>query len=298
MDLKPALSITFGECVETHAGMQQTGHIRDVGYTVQELRDINNKYKDCCELIMLSNYLPVQHRNGNEAAVLVIRNGLQLFGIDKNKLYQEQINLNPDTKAYMRGKVVNKQARYNLCYADFYQQADYESGKGTIIDFKQVSELNKLRSNLSTILGYKSKELNAELNVYYDINKCGIGFHGDTERKIVICVRLGSNNPLQYQWFIRSRPICKCGLPINAEDKYDTCKCFKPVMERVNLELNDGDMYIMSDKAVGFDWKRSSIYTLRHAAGCNKYLQTKYDKDGQVAIVNGKRINLNLKFKS
>lgn len=26
-------------------------------------------------------------------------------------------------------------------------------------------------------------------------------------------------------------------------------------------------MYVMSEKAVGTDWKRSSIYTLRHAAG-------------------------------
>ena len=28
---------------------------------------------------------------------------------------------------------------------------------------------------------------------------------------------------------------------------------------------------MMSEKAVGYDWKRSSIYTLRHAAGTSKY---------------------------
>lgn len=31
-------------------------------------------------------------------------------------------------------------------------------------------------------------------------------------------------------------------------------------------------MYFMSDKAVGTDWKRSSIYTLRHAAANNTKL--------------------------
>ena len=36
--------------------------------------------------------------------------------------------------------------------------------------------------------------------------------------------------------------------------------------------LNTGDIYIMSEKAVGSDWRKSSMYTLRHAAGCNKYL--------------------------
>lgn len=28
----------------------------------------------------------------------------------------------------------------------------------------------------------------------------------------------------------------------------------------------------MSDKAVGFDWKKKNIPTLRHAAGSKKYL--------------------------
>jgi len=39
--------------------------------------------------------------------------------------------------------------------------------------------------------------------------------------------------------------------------------------------LNDGDMYIMSDKAVGFDWKKRNTKTLRHAAGCAKFLEIK-----------------------
>jgi hypothetical protein len=41
----------------------------------------------------------------------------------------------------------------------------------------------------------------------------------------------------------------------------------KPVGNKLELMLNDGDLYIMSEKAVGFDWKRSSQYTLRNAAG-------------------------------
>jgi len=34
--------------------------------------------------------------------------------------------------------------------------------------------------------------------------------------------------------------------------------------------LDDGDVYFMSEKAVGYDWKHSSIYSLRHAAGNEK----------------------------
>ena len=40
----------------------------------------------------------------------------------------------------------------------------------------------------------------------------------------------------------------------------------KSVGETLKLTLNNGDMYIMSEKAVGNDWKKRSIYTLRHSA--------------------------------
>ncbi len=33
-------------------------------------------------------------------------------------------------KAFMRGRVVNKKARWNNCYADFDQQPDYENRRG------------------------------------------------------------------------------------------------------------------------------------------------------------------------
>ena len=41
-------------------------------------------------------------------------------------------------------------------------------------------------------------------------------------------------------------------------------------------KLNHGDIYIMSEKAVGTDWKKNSILSVRHAAGCDKYLKSKY----------------------
>ena len=45
--------------------------------------------------------------------------------------------------------------------------------------------------------------------------------------------------------------------------------------EVINIGLNDGDVYIMSEKAVGADWKLRSKYTIRHAAGAKKYLSLK-----------------------
>ena len=53
-------------------------------------------------------------------------------------------DLNWDKKAFMKGRVVNKLARYNLCFADFKQEPDYDEGKGRVYDFKDLKELQKI----------------------------------------------------------------------------------------------------------------------------------------------------------
>ena len=97
----------------------------------------------------------------------------------------------------------------------------------------------------------------AEGNYYFDVAKCGIGFHGDAERKKVIALRLGQSIPLHFQWFHK----------------------WLPLGERCKLMLNEGDVYMMSQKATGWDWKKYSICSLRHAAGATKYLTIKSKKD-------------------
>jgi len=86
----------------------------------------------------------------------------------------------------------------------------------------------------------------AELNYYYDIQKCGIGWHGDGERRLVVGLRIGASIPLHYQWFHHS----------------------KPVGERQIINLSHGDVYVMSQKAIGTDWLQKLVPTLRHATGC------------------------------
>jgi hypothetical protein len=64
-------------------------------------------------------------------------------------------------------------------------------------------------------------------------------------------MRLGASLPLHYKWFLRS----------------------KPIGQRVEIMLNHGDLYIMSEKATGHDWKLRKTATLRHAAGSQKFLK-------------------------
>ena len=50
---------------------------------------------------------------------------------------------------------------------------------------------------------------------------------------------------MHYQWFVKGDPIGK----------------------RAIIELEDRDLYVMSAKTVGTDWKKKIVPTLRHATG-------------------------------
>ena len=49
-----------------------------------------------------------------------------------------------DKKVLMRGRIVNKLARWNTCYSEKSQEHDIENGKGTIVAFNQVRKLRKI----------------------------------------------------------------------------------------------------------------------------------------------------------
>lgn len=51
-----------------------------------------------------------------KAYLFRIYNGLDTL-VDSEEMLKEQNKLSPDTKAFMYGRVVNKKARYNLCFA-------------------------------------------------------------------------------------------------------------------------------------------------------------------------------------
>ena len=248
---KSVVTLTFGDSAENHVGMEQIGTMvaPGDGYTIEDLVKLQQVLEVESELIDLD-------QEGTPlASVLILRKGVEFLFRNASTpytaldLFEEQIGLNVDKHAYMYGRVVNKKARWNLCFDDESREPDYANGMGRIIGTRTLPLTSCLIHQIETTFGPKAKGLKGEGNYYYDIAKCGIGFHGDSERRKVIAVRLGASMPLHYQWF-------KDGTPFG---------------HRMILPLHGGDMYIMSEKAVGTDWKKSSIYTLRHATGCEAF---------------------------
>ncbi len=226
------------------------------GFTMADLRQIKEKFEalGCVADLHVLNKLPAQA----EAGLLVIKNAVDVLlrthteGETKETLEVEQTDLMWDKKAFMYGRVVNKHARWNVCYSEEGHDPDYEAGKGRVIPYADVPVLEFLRNILLPgFFGPKAKDLKCEGNYYYDVSKCGIGFHGDSERRKVIAVRLGASLPIHYQWYHEG----------------------SPVGERMVFDLDGGDMYVMSEKTVGTDWKSKKIHTLRHATGCKKFTE-------------------------
>lgn len=247
-------TLTFGDCAENHAKMQCIGSMSDTGFDLTDLEAASTWFsaRGAFPRIYHLNELAEEAKDTDDAYLLVIPDGLWAL-CHPTKFYEEQRALEKDKKALMYGRVVNKHARHNLCFSDESQEADYEVGKGTVIAFDDVPLLKSVRETLPEILGEKAAALQCEGNYYYDPSKTGVGYHGDAERRLVIGARVGCTMPLVFHWFQQSSSI---GKPLR-------------------IDLHHGDLYVMSDKALGHDWLKKKIPTLRHAAGAEEYLHPK-----------------------
>lgn len=273
MEATNTITITYGDQAEAHVGMKKNGSMAESGLSIDEINEaeklflekggdvVNYDLKNLlegCEIKEVCDLL----ENTEDAKFLVVYNGIDILlndGEEEQKemmshidMYEEQNNLTHDRKYWdlRRKKVLNKNARGNLCFDYEGSEADFEGEHvGTIISFDDVPFTNKVRIKLPDYFGGKVKDMKAEGNYYYNKKKCGIGYHGDAERKITIGARLGATMPLCYQWFYKG----------------------KAVGNNLRIEIPSGAIYAMSQKAAGCDWKRRNILTLRHSAGCEKY---------------------------
>lgn len=259
MAFVPRYAITFGDVAVAHVGGVAVGAtIRAQGFTVDELRAVAAAHADdvgACELLMLSDVLPEALRVGNEAAVLVLRGAAaRLLHVDADALLREQRERVAYDDKYWdarRRVTLNKRARYNAVFADeaCAHSADY--AQPTVHAFSDVPMLARVRARLFALLGAKAANLNAEGNYYYRAAS-GIGYHGDTDRRMVVCLCLGGEATVRFHW----------RLPGSSDH----------TLRATNVRVQHGDVYVMSDKATGYDWRLRSRARVVHAAGASKYL--------------------------
>lgn len=248
-------AITFGEVAVLHIGGVEIGSQRKSGFSVAELKKLAASFGPQAELVSLSDVLPKELRADHDAATLVIRDGAAVF-LNKESaaddLLQEQKAIQYDSKFWdpRRSRSLNKRARHNIVFGEKGIEASKDYKQYTVQAFDALPELSAFRRALAERLGEKDDGLCAEGNHYFDATS-GIGFHGDSERKTVICLSLGRSSTLRYCW----------RMPGSSENG-----------PSVDIEVQHGDVYVMSEKATGFDWRCRSKVRVVHGAGAAKYI--------------------------
>lgn len=259
---KPTWSLTIGNGGENHTGMEFLGNMRKKGqgWDVDRLLyakeimesifdkqvDLYNLNKECLEGVTIP-----EGQKPKDAYLMVVR------GFLSDRIHQNMIK---ELGSYVwdrkywdtrRQKVLNKLARANVCYGKEGRQANYAEGKGTIIGFDKSPLVGNLLKVVEILM--RDKHLIVEGNQYDDVSKNGIGPHGDSERVCVSCLRVGESMPMKFGMFWN-------------------CKLRGKPFETL---INGGDLYFMSEEAVGAEWKSRSKWVWRHCAGADKYLKMK-----------------------
>ena len=284
------VTATFAPEVESNAGMEilrlddMTGPAPPgTGFTCTELDEMAAALTSIgieAEVMRLNPLLETEDlpesKETEKAAILVIRGGISALAKHHfddahfaDTLYAELAGLDYDTMMLSRGKVMRKVARHCLVVTDEAQEPDVPKGKGRVLAFEGLGALSKMRGLWST-LHPKLGNLFCELNHYYGRQEDepkgaakhrGIGWHGDVERRIVAGARVGLAMLLKFAWYMHG----------------------KRVTDILEVTLNHGDMYIMSEKATGNDWRctrnhetSNLLLTLRHCAG---FVGSRYVKD-------------------
>ena len=259
---KPTWSLTIGNGGENHTGMEFLGNLRKKGqgwdidrllYAKEIMEsifdkqvDLYNLNKECLEGVTIP-----EGQKPKDAYLMVVR------GFLSDRVHQNMIK---ELGSYVwdrkywdtrRQKVLNKLARANVCYGKEGREANYAEGKGTIVGFEQSPLVGNLLKVVEILM--RDKDLIVEGNQYDDVSKNGIGPHGDSERVCVSCLRVGESMPMKFGMFWN-------------------CKLRGKPFETL---IKGGDLYFMSEEAVGAEWKSRSKWVWRHCAGAPKYLKMK-----------------------
>lgn len=233
----------FGDCVKREA--PATGSVASRGFSPEHLREVASKLREQnieAEIVALTPHCG--RADAEEACVLIIRGYDPSLADDSLRQVQQ---LSYDTFTYMHGAVKQAHSRHMVYAAADGREAQPDNGLHTVVPWSDLEVLNRARKWVTEVLGTADVQSACVLK-YPDIRRCGIRWHGDGERRQTILYRLGENSirsPLHLQWYLQGNPIS----------------------EPITIQLGHGDFCVSSAKAVGTDWKKRSIPTLRHATG-------------------------------
>lgn len=176
--------------------------------------------------------LQFDNRRTEIATILVIPNYVT------NDLYQTLLSIDWDKKVLLRNKVVNRVGKYVISINNEAQEPNYEQGQYRVVSYNELEDLKVVKNNLEKIAKH---HLLCRGDYNYNHEKLKLKYQGGKVNNMM-CIHLGDPIQLSYKWFFSN----------------------KPVSESTGFTLNHGDLYIMSEKATGHDYKLKKNPILKH----------------------------------
>lgn len=177
--------------------------------------------------------LQFDDRRTEIATVLVLPN------YANNNLYQTLLAIDWDKKILLRNKVVNRVGKYAISIDDTGKEPNYEENKYRVIAYDDVEEVRDLKDNLSKI--FKQDRLSCKGEYNYNHEKLKLKYQGAKVNNMM-CIHLGDPIQMSFKWYFAN----------------------KPASDSMEFTLNHGDLYIMSEKATGHDYKLKKNPILKH----------------------------------
>jgi hypothetical protein len=180
---KEAHTVTYGNRGENHIGNQVIGDDIPRGLGIDDFhsaaKELNSKGVET-RIVNLAEEAGIGNVQDVPAAfVMVIKNGVNVLTEGKFDTFKHEVaSKDMDDKALMYGQVRNKHARHNCLFGPTAQSPNYEIGNGTVYAFTDNPTVNEFKRSTTALFHMKDVLAVAEVNHYFDISKCGIGWHG------------------------------------------------------------------------------------------------------------------------
>ena len=237
-----SFTLTFSDA----SPVKRVGKNAKNGFSIAELRkmciDFGKKGFEC-EWIDLNAAMPPCHVliNTPKAAVLVIRKGVSWFKSEADDLLLKLKSLQWNEQVWLKHKLVKNPMRRHLKFGE----KQYVSDEGLVVALKACPDIMKIRDSLNEMYSYRSVNFEVEGDHYYDMERCGRDSFGDWDKRMLVGLQVGATMKMAFTWWYQ-------------ESKFST---------PVEIELHHGDIFVLSDKAVGHDIHRKAIATLKRTCG-------------------------------
>lgn len=195
-----------------------------------------------------------------QAAALVIRQGaalmLELGGMVHGAPYE------PHALGYLWKELLAlpwvhtrkqpAQSGYNFASVCFGEAEREPKGHNpATVALGRLKWLSQLKRGVEGFLPELGRDLRLRGNLYGNNTREGMSPHGHAGSPGQVGIRLGAPLELHWHWY---------------ENKH-------PLGQRVSVELEEGDVYVLSAEGAGAGWCRTRTPALRHAAGAPRHTE-------------------------